>query len=99
MKPRELKRLEKELRDFLESMVEGQGRSERRAAMSNYVTGLLLDGDRKSVVPMASRLVDSADEIEAMRQRLTGCVSESDWREEEVYERLALKFDPVAGLP
>jgi len=97
MKPRELKRLEKELRDFLESMVEGQGRPERRAAMSNYVTGLLLDGERKSVVPMASRLVDNADEIEAMRQRLTGCVSESDWRDEEVYERLALKF--VRALP
>ncbi|MFC1612161.1 transposase, partial [Myxococcota bacterium] len=33
------------------------GRPERRRAMALYLTGLLMDGERKSVVAMASRLV------------------------------------------
>jgi SRSO17 transposase len=33
-----------------------QGRPERRAALEEYVIGLLLDGERKSAAPMAARL-------------------------------------------
>nr|WP_255216353.1 transposase [Pseudenhygromyxa sp. WMMC2535] len=32
------------------------GRSERREALANYMRGLLLDGERKSMVPIAQRL-------------------------------------------
>jgi len=46
------------------------GRTERRRAMELYFTGLLLDGERKSVEPMAARLVEDRSEREAMRQRL-----------------------------
>jgi SRSO17 transposase len=93
MNRRELARLERELREYLDGMVEGMGRVERRAAMRNYVTGLLLDGDRKSVEPMAARLVDSPDEIGAMRQRLLDCVGKSEWSENEVLRRLAVKLE------
>jgi SRSO17 transposase len=93
MNRRELERLGRELQEFLESMVERMGRPERRAAMTAYLTGLLLDGDRKSVEPMASRLVDSAGEIEAMRQRLLGCVADSKWSDEEMLRRLSCKFE------
>lgn len=93
MKRRELERLERELRDYVESFVTGMGRRERKEAMRNYVTGLLLDGDRKSVEPMASRLVDSADEIEAMRQRLLDCVGKAAWSDDEVLRRLTIKLD------
>jgi len=51
MNRRELARLERELREYLDGMVEGMGRVERKAAMRNYVVGLLLDGERKSVEP------------------------------------------------
>lgn len=33
--------------------------------MADYVTGLLLNGDRKSIEPLAGRLVDDAAEIQA----------------------------------
>ena len=93
MNRRELDRLGRELREFLESMTDQMGRPERRAAMTAYLTGLLLDGERKSVEPMAARLVDSPDEIQAMRQRLLGCVAESAWSDEEMLRRLACKLE------
>jgi SRSO17 transposase len=61
--------------------------------MGLYLTGLLLDGERKSVVPMAARPVDN--EAEAMRQRLQQCVTISSWADLEVRRRLALRFEKV----
>jgi SRSO17 transposase len=90
---RELDRLGRELIEYLDVLLDGMGRVERRAAMRNYVTGLLLDGDRKSVEPMAARLVDDPSEVEGMRQRLLGCVAESNWSDEEMFKRLALRFE------
>ncbi|NOK00668.1 MULTISPECIES: transposase [Myxococcus] len=65
--------------------------------MNWYVKGLLLEGERKSIAPMAGRLVEDAGEQEAMRQRLQQCVSGSAWADEEVMRRLALKLE--AELP
>jgi SRSO17 transposase len=93
MNRRELERLGRELGGFLESITEEMGRPERRAAMRAYVTGLLLDGDRKSAEPMAARLVDSVKEVESMRQRLLGCVSDSNWSNAEMLRRLALMLE------
>lgn len=97
MNARQLKKLDGELTAYLDSMFEGMGRPERREAMRQYATGLLLDGDRKSMEPMASRLAADVSEVEAMRQRLQECVSVSPWHEEEVWRRLAVKVD--AELP
>ena len=93
MNRRELKRLDQELDEYIESLVAGMGRTERRAAMGHYITGLLLDGERKSIEPMAARLVDSEDEIEGMRQRLQQAVSVAEWSEGEMLRRLAVKLD------
>src|SRR5258708_23979903 len=41
----------------------------------------------------AARLVDSDADIEAMRQRLLGCVAESGWRDAEMLRRLALMLE------
>jgi SRSO17 transposase len=50
------------------------GRSERRVAAANYVSGLLMPGQRKSIEPMAARLgVDP--------QRLQQFVTDSPWDE------------------
>jgi hypothetical protein len=57
MNRKSLRRLDGELTSFLDEMFQGMGRRERGEAMRAYVSGLLLDGDRKSVVPMAARLV------------------------------------------
>lgn len=88
MNRRQLKRLEVELEEFVETVVAGLGRVERRANLAAYITGLLLDGDRKSIEPMASRLVDDAGEVEGMRQRLQQAVSVAAWSEREVFDRL-----------
>jgi SRSO17 transposase len=93
MRASEIKKLEAELESYVDSMIAGMGRPERRRAMSWYITGLLLDGDRKSIEPMAGRLVDDASEIEAMRQRLQQCVSVSAWSDEDILARLAGKLD------
>lgn len=93
MDRRALKKLDEELSEYLGSMVDGFGRPERRAAMASYVTGLLLDGERKSIQPMAARLVDDVSETEAMRQRLQECVVISGWSDEEMFRRLAQKLE------
>jgi SRSO17 transposase len=93
MKRREIDRLDRDLGNFIDSMVDGMGRPERRQAMASYITGLLLDGERKSVQPMAARLVDDPGEIEAMRQRLQQAVCFSPWSDAEIFSRLSTKID------
>ena len=93
MTPHALKRLDRELSTFVDTLTTGLGRSERRAAMGQYITGLLLDGERKSIEPIAARLVDDAAQIEAMRQRLQQCVVVSAWDETTVFARLAQTLD------
>jgi SRSO17 transposase len=93
MNARELKKLDRELGTFLDEMTCGMGRPERRSALGHYITGLLLDGERKSIQPMAARLVEKPAEAEAMRQRLQECVAVSSWSDAELFGRLALKLD------
>jgi SRSO17 transposase len=93
MTPHHLQKLRKELSAFLNEMLEGQGRPERRAALGHYITGLLLDGERKSIQPMAARLVEDPAEAEAMRQRLQDCVAASRWSEGDLLCRFATKAD------
>lgn len=89
MNQRALKKLSRELDTFIEQLTADMGRPERRAAMGLYLTGLLLDGERKSIEPMAARLVDRADEVQAMRQRLQQCVVVAEWAEKETFARIA----------
>ena len=93
MTPRALKKMDRELTAFLAEMTDGMGRPERRAAMGHYITGLLLEGERKSVQPMAARLVSDPSDADAMRQRLSDCVSRSSWSDAEALRRLAIKFE------
>jgi len=93
MKRREIARLDRELDHYVESMVTGMGRIERRQALIGYVTGLLLDGERKSIEPMAARMVDSSSEVQAMRQRLQQAVCVADWSDAELYRRIAVKLE------
>jgi SRSO17 transposase len=91
MTPAQFRTLGKKLSEFVDEMFAGMGRTERRQAMALYVQGLLLDGERKSVEPMAARLAEDASQAEALRQRLQQCVSASEWVDDEVRRRLALK--------
>jgi SRSO17 transposase len=91
--PHALQRLDRELTTFVDAMTEDFGRPERRRAMGQYIAGLLLDGERKSIEPMAARLVDRPDEVQAMRQRLQQCVVVSPWDAEALFARLARRLD------
>src|ERR1700730_1012235 len=83
MKAKELAALDRELSCFLEELVAPMGRSERRRWAKAYVSGLLLDGERKSIEPMAARL-EGAD-VQALRQ----FVGQSPWEVEGVQRALA----------
>jgi SRSO17 transposase len=85
MRLQTLKGLEARLTHFLDDLLEPMGRLERRHWARVYVQGLLLDGERKSIEPMASRM-EGAD-VQALRQ----FVGQSPWAVEEVQRRLAHK--------
>jgi SRSO17 transposase len=92
MRRTDLKRLDAELSAYLDELLPDLGKPARRSSES-YVLGLLLDGERKSIAPMAMRLVDHASEAEAMRQRLQECVVLSKWLDDDVRQRLAAKLE------
>jgi SRSO17 transposase len=93
MTPKALKTLETRLEHFLCDLTEPMGRRERRHWAQVYVQGLLLDGDRKSIEPMASR-IPGAD-VQALRQ----FVGQSPWAVEEVQRRLARKVVDLLSEP
>ena len=97
MKASELRRLDGALSEFSDWLVSGLGPQQRLRSLQWYVTGLLLDGERKSIDPMAGRLVEEPSRREAMRQRLQQAVVVARWTESMLYERLARRLD--AELP
>jgi len=96
MTPNQLKRLDNELKAYVAYLADDMGRPERRQAMGDYINGLLLDGERKSVVPMANRMAEDESDREGLRQRLQRCVK-SLWEDNELYRRIGVKLD--CGLP
>jgi SRSO17 transposase len=93
MTPQQLKALDRRLSSFLEDLLAPMGRSERRHWARTYVQGLLLDGERKSIEPMANRL--SGADVQALRQ----FVGQSPWAVEEVQRQLALKVVDLISSP
>jgi SRSO17 transposase len=86
-----VRKLDRALETFAASLFDGMGCQERRRAMAWYLEGLLLDGVRKRIEPMAARLVDDRSGIEAMRRPLQQSVSVSTWSDDELRARLARK--------
>src|SRR4051812_33660668 len=82
MTPGELAAVRRRLEEFAAEMFAPLARRDQRDKGATYVRGLLLDGRRKSMQPMAERLgVD--------HQGLQQFVSSSTWAVEPVRERLA----------
>lgn len=93
MTPKQLTGVQGRLGEFLEDLIEPMGRSERRHWAGVYVQGLLLDGDRKSVQPMAARLA-GADE-----QALNQFLNQSPWAVTEIQQRLAQRLSEDGHEP
>jgi SRSO17 transposase len=95
MNDNQLDKCRKRLEQFLIDLLDPVGRSERRYWGSVYVRGLLLDGERKSVEPMATRMPEG--NVQAMQQ----FVGQSPWEWEPIWERLGkrmtaeLEPDPI----
>ncbi len=73
MQPAQLRAAEQRLAQFLGELTPLLGRSERQTHAGEYVRGLLLDGERKSIAPLTER-VPGAD-VQALRQ----FVNQSPW--------------------
>ncbi len=93
MTPKQLTGVQGRLAAFLEDLIEPIGRSERRHWAGVYVQGLLLEGERKSVQPMAARLA-GADE-----QALNQFLNQSPWAVTEIQRRLAQRLSEDGHEP
>jgi len=67
---------------YLDRMAQAAGHADRTVPMQNYVKGLLLPIERKSVEPMAARLAPG--NVRQMHQSLHHIVAEAAWSDEAV---------------
>jgi SRSO17 transposase len=93
MTNKELTVVSRRLDHFLGDLVAPMGRSERQQWAKVYIQGLLLDGERKSIEPMASRMAGA--DIQSLRQ----FVGQSPWAVEEVQHLLAEKMVDLLTEP
>ncbi|HEV2252529.1 MAG TPA: IS701 family transposase [Streptosporangiaceae bacterium] len=90
MTPQEIAAVRPRLLDFAAEMLGGLPRKDQRAAGELYVRGLLTDGQRKSMQPMAARLGTG-------HQRLQQFITSSTWDYVAVRRNVARWF--AASLP
>jgi len=71
----------------LADVVLSMGRKERKQHAQEYIRGLLMDGERKSIEPMADRL--PGGDVQALQQ----FVNQSPWPTKEIRSSLARKVE------
>lgn len=81
MTAKQVGKLREQLRSFVEEFASELGRSERRHWCGKYLEGLLREGERKSIEPLAARV--GGDE-----QALQQFVNQSPWEHAAVLHRL-----------
>jgi SRSO17 transposase len=86
MKPAELAKARGELVAFAAEMLGSLPRCDQRRWGETYLRGLMLDGHRKSIEPMAARLEDGDE------QCLQQFVNQSPWEWQPVRERVAARL-------
>jgi SRSO17 transposase len=67
-------------------LAQAVGHMDRKLPLRNYCTGLLLDGDRKSVEPMAARL--APDHVQSMHESLHHLVAQSPWSDDDMLRQV-----------
>jgi SRSO17 transposase len=88
MDARKLRKLRKNLAAFLDAVVGTLGNARRRRWCETYVRGVLLDGHRKSIEPMAARLRAIEQSEEDYEQALQQFINQSPWDEQAVIDGL-----------
>ncbi len=92
MTPEELAGVREDLEAFAAELFDGFFRADQRRWGQAYVRGLLLDGRRKSVEPMAARLGEDGN-----RQALAHFITSSPWDAAHVRARLAWRMHEAIG--
>jgi SRSO17 transposase len=84
-------------------LAQAVGHADRTEPLRNYCTGLLLDGERKSVEPMAARL--APDHVQRMHESLHHFVAQSPWSDADMLRQVRTcvlpmmqKIGPVTAL-
>ncbi|MDQ0605320.1 SRSO17 transposase [Streptomyces canus] len=92
MTPEEMASVREDLEAFAAELFDGFFRADQRRWGQAYVRGLLLDGQRKSVEPMAARLGEDGN-----RQALAHFITSSPWDPAHVRARLAWRMHEAIG--
>ena len=79
------------LKRFMDGVGELLGNDARRASFATYVNGLLSEGERKSVEPLAARACPSPEKADAAHQRLLHFIAVAEWCDADV-RSFAAKF-------
>lgn len=82
-KEQDLRQAAKAVSDFVNLFSEEFGHTDRKRNGKQYVTGLLLPGERKSIEPLSGRVAGS--DVQSLQQ----FVNQSPWDHEEVLQKLA----------
>lgn len=81
--------VEQRLEEYLDLIGQVLGRPERRASFAMYAFGILGDGERKSLEPIAARACADPDEADAVHQRLHHFALDSRWDDHAVRREAA----------
>ena len=79
------------LAKYLDGIGEILGQDSRRASFATYALGLLSEGERKSIEPMAARSCADDERVSAVHQKLQHFITDSPWSDHEV-RRAAARY-------
>jgi len=98
MDAKQLQRLRADLAAFLDGLMPDRlGNVTRRRWAEAYLRGLLLDGHRKSIQPMAQRLRDTDGGASDYEQALQQFINQSPWEDRPVRDRLTGRVLAAVG--
>src|SRR5215831_9747915 len=98
MDAKQLQRLRADLAAFLDELMPDRlGNVARRHWAEVYLRGLLLDGHRKSIQPMAQRLLGTDGAASDYEQALQQLINQSPWDDRPVRDRLTRRVLTAVG--
>jgi SRSO17 transposase len=80
---------EQRLLDYFDRIGDVLGRPERRASFATYALGILGEGERKSIEPIAARACADPTRMDADHQRLHHFATDSPWEDDAVRREAA----------
>src|SRR3954467_10856005 len=85
--------MERRFQDYVEDLGAVVGNDARRRGLGDYLSGLLLPGERKSMEPIAERL--ESENVSRRHQSIQHFVSEASWKDGPMRERVLSRVVPA----